>query len=98
MTRKKETKKAMCENLDNQTKRTFESRGQKRSKRDNLGDNEKEQLRNYDKKRNKRLIIIDTSMLTTPALGLIEEDFKGAIQEGPNYIYGICWKFKFPNA
>ena len=37
-------------------------------------------------------------MLTTPALGLIEENFKDAIQEGPNYICDICWKFKFPNA
>ena len=30
------------------------------------------------------------SILTTPALRLIEEDFKGAIQEGPTYICDIC--------
>ena len=29
-------------------------------------------------------------ILTTPAFRLIEEDFKGAIQEGPTYICDIC--------
>ena len=38
-------------------KRTFKNRGhkKKKAKRDNFGDNEKEQLINYDKKRKKRL-------------------------------------------
>ena len=34
-------------------------------------------------------------ILTTPAFRLIEEDFKGAIQEGPTYVCDICWKSKF---
>ena len=37
----------------------------------------------------------DPSILTTPAFRLIEQDFKGAIQEGPTYICDICWKFEF---
>ena len=37
----------------------------------------------------------DLCLLTTPAFRLIEEDFKGAIQEGPTYICDICSKFKF---
>ena len=37
----------------------------------------------------------DLCILTTPAFRLIEEDFKGAIQEGPTYICDICWKFEF---
>ena len=37
----------------------------------------------------------DPCILTTPAFRLIEEDFKGAIQEGPVYICDICWKFEF---
>ena len=32
----------------------------------------------------------DPCTLTTPAFGLIEQDFKGAIQEGPTYICDIC--------
>ena len=32
----------------------------------------------------------DPCILTTPAFKLIEEDFKGAIQEGPVYICDIC--------
>ena len=34
-------------------------------------------------------------ILITPVFRLIEEDFKGAIQEGPICICNICWKFKF---
>ena len=40
----------------------------------------------------------DPCILTTPAFRLIEEDFEGAIQEGPSYIstlLDICWKFEF---
>ena len=37
----------------------------------------------------------DPCILTTPALRLIEQDFKGAIQEDPTYICDICWKFEF---
>ena len=37
----------------------------------------------------------DPSILTTPAFRLTEQDFKGAIQEGPTYICDICWKFEF---
>ena len=37
----------------------------------------------------------DTCILTTPAFRLIEEDFKGAIQEVPTYICGIRWKLEF---
>ena len=37
----------------------------------------------------------DPCILTTPAFRLIEQDFKGAIQEGPTYICDICWKFEF---
>ena len=33
----------------------------------------------------------DPCILTTPAFRLIEQDFKGAIQEGPTYICDICW-------
>ena len=36
----------------------------------------------------------DPYKLTTPAFKLIEQDFKGVIQEGPTYIGNICWKFK----
>ena len=32
----------------------------------------------------------DPCILTTPAFRLIEQDFKGAIQEGPTYICDIC--------
>ena len=38
----------------------------------------------------------DLCILTTPAFRLRAEDFKGVIQEGPTYIYNICWKFEFP--
>ena len=37
----------------------------------------------------------DPCILTTPAFRLIEEDFNDAIQEGPTYIFDICWKFEF---
>ena len=37
----------------------------------------------------------DPSVLTTPAFRLMKEDFKGAIQEGPTYLFYICWKFEF---
>ena len=37
----------------------------------------------------------DPCILATPAFRLIEQDFKGAIQEGPTYICDICWKFEF---
>ena len=37
----------------------------------------------------------DSCILTTPAFRLIEQNFKGAIQEGPTYICDICWKFEF---
>ena len=38
----------------------------------------------------------DSYILTTTTFGLIEQDFKGVIQEGPTYICDICWKFEFP--
>ena len=38
--------------------------------------------------------MVDPSILTTPALKLIE-DFKSAIQEGPTYIGDIYWIFEF---
>ena len=34
-------------------------------------------------------------ILTTLAFRLIEEDFKGTIQEGPTNICDICWKSEF---
>ena len=37
--------------------------------------------------------VADPSILTTPAFRLIEEDFKGAIHEGPTYICDTCWEF-----
>ena len=37
----------------------------------------------------------DPCILTTPSFRLIEEDFKGAIQEGPTNICDIYWKFEF---
>ena len=37
----------------------------------------------------------DPCILTTPAFRLIEEDFISDIQQGPTYIYDICWKFEF---
>ena len=37
----------------------------------------------------------DPCILTAAAFRLIEEDFKGAIQEGSTYICDICWKFEF---
>ena len=37
----------------------------------------------------------DPCILTTPAFRLTEQDFKGAIQDGPTYICDICWKFEF---
>ena len=39
--------------------------------------------------------MVDPSILTTPAFRLTEEYLKTAIQEGPTYIYDICFKFKF---
>ena len=77
----------------------------KKVKRDSLWDVEKEQVRKNDKERkmDKRLdekssifnSMTDLSILPTPAFRLIEQDFKGAIQEGPTYICDICWKFEF---
>ena len=32
----------------------------------------------------------DSCKLMTPAFGLIEQDFKGVIQEGPSYICDVC--------
>ena len=37
--------------------------------------------------------VTDPCILKTPAFRLIEQEFKGAIQEGPTYICDICWKF-----
>ena len=37
----------------------------------------------------------DPCIPTIPAFRLIEEDFKGAIQESRTYICDICWKFEF---
>ena len=39
--------------------------------------------------------MVDSCILITLAFRLIEEDFKGAIHEGPTYICDICWKFEF---
>ena len=92
--------------------RKYEKRG-KRVMCDSLGDDQKEQVRENDKKRkmDKRLQTLDEKssmfnnaqmcsmtdpcILTTTAFRLIEEDFKGAIQEGPIYICDICCKFDF---
>ena len=35
-------------------------------------------------------IMVDACILTTSAFRLIEEDFKGAIHEGPMHICDIC--------
>ena len=69
----------------------------KKVKRDSLWDVEKEQVRKNDKERkmDKRLdekssifnSMTDLSILPTPAFRLIEQDFKGAIQEGPANIW-----------
>ena len=37
----------------------------------------------------------DSCLLLTPSFRLIEEDFKGAIQESPTYICDICWESEF---
>ena len=37
----------------------------------------------------------DPYILTIPAFRLIEDDFKGAIQECPTYICDISWKLEF---
>ena len=37
----------------------------------------------------------DPCILTAAASRLIEENFRGPIQEGPSYIRGICWKIEF---
>ena len=37
----------------------------------------------------------DSCILTTPAFRLIEQDFKGVIQEGLTYICAFCSKFEF---
>ena len=34
--------------------------------------------------------VTDPCILTTPAFRLIEQEFKGAIQEGPTYVSDIC--------
>ena len=39
--------------------------------------------------------MVDPSILTTLAFRLIEEDFKGAIEEGLTYMFDICWKLVF---
>ena len=36
----------------------------------------------------------DPCILTAAAFSLIEEDFEGAIQEGPTYVCEICWKIE----
>ena len=38
----------------------------------------------------------DSCILTTPTFRLVEQDFKGVIQEGRTYICDICWKIEFP--
>ena len=35
--------------------------------------------------------IVDSCILTTSTFRLIEEDFKGAIKEGPTYTCDICY-------
>ena len=79
----------------------------KKTIRDSLGDDEKEQVRKDDKRlqtldeRNsifnnvQMCSMVYPSILTAPAFRLIEEDFKSAIQEVPTYICDICWKFEF---
>ena len=109
--RKQEKRDNLDDNEKEQLKK-YEKKG-KKVKRDSLGDDEKEQVRKNDKKRkmDKRLQTLDERssifnnvqmcsmtdpcILTTPAFRLIEQDFKGAIQEGPTYICDICWKFEF---
>ena len=107
---KKKDKRKKCHNLNDNEKeelKKYEKNG-KKVKRDSLGDDEKEQVRKNDKKRkmDKRLQTLDERssifnnvqmcsmtdpcILTTPAFRLIEQDFKGAIQEGPTYICDIC--------
>ena len=77
---------------------------------DSLGDYENEQVRKNDKKKkmDKQILderrsifnnvqvcsMIDPCIRTTPAVRLIQEDFKGATQEGPTCICDICWKFE----
>ena len=90
--------------------RKCDEKGEK-AMRDNLDDDEKEQVRKDDKNRKmnnclqtsdeinsafnnvQMFSMFDSSILTTPAFRIIEEDFKSAIQEGPTYICDICWKF-----
>ena len=76
-----------------------------------LHDEKEQVRRNDKRKMDKRLQILDERssilnivevcsmtdpcILITPVFRLIEEDFKGAIQEGPICICNICWKFKF---
>ena len=108
-------KKGKRDNLDDNEKeqlKKYDKEG-KKTKRDCLGDDEKEQVRKNDKeiKMDKRLQTLDERssifnnvqmcsmtypcILATPAFRLIEQDFKGATQEGPTYICDICWKFEF---
>ena len=109
--KKKEKHHNLNDNEKEQLKK-FQKKGEK-VKCDSLGDDEKEQVRKNDKKRkmDKRLQTLDerssifdnvqmcsmtdSCILTTPAFRLIEQNFKGAIQEGPTYICDICWKFEF---
>ena len=56
-----------------------------------MSDDEKNNLKTMTKK----ISFAHPYILTTPALRLIEEDFRGVIQQGTTYICDIYRKFCF---
>ena len=88
----KKAKKAKCDSLGNNEKEQVRKNDKKRKmdKRSQILDERSSIFNNIQ-----LCSITDPYILTTPAFRLIEQDFKGAIQEDPPYICDICWKFEF---
>ena len=63
---KKEIKKVMCDNLDDEEKEHWKKedtkKKERKEKRDNLDDNERDQMKNKDNKRKKETLITSVIM------------------------------------
>ena len=88
----KKGKKAICDNIGDDEKEQVRKADKKRKINKHLQTSDE---RNSIFNNIQMCSMLDPSILTTPAFRIIEEDFKSAIQESPNYICDICWKFVF---
>ena len=88
----KKRKKAICDNLSDDEKEQVRKYDKKRKMNKHLQtlDERKSIFNNLQ-----ICSIVDPFILSSQAFRLTEEDFEIAFQEGPAYIYDICWKFEF---